>query len=313
MKKNKVLLPAHVRPERYRLMIHPNLSDFTFKGEETAYLKISKPTKDITFHSTEIKVEHASVKAGREKQIAHKIKYNEKDETVTFSFKKSVSGKVLLELKFTGIINDQMEGFYRSSYKLGDETRYMATTQFEATDARRAFPCIDEPASKAIFDITLIIPKGKTAISNTYPILVKEHEGEFQMVQFAPTPKMSTYLAAYIVGDFEFVERKTESGITVRVFATPGKKAQGEFAVETCVKMVNFYENYFDIKFPIPVLDLVAIPDFNSAAMENWGAITYRETALLIDIEHSSVTTKQRVAIVIAHELAHMWFGNLVT
>ncbi|MBI5139887.1 MAG: M1 family metallopeptidase [Candidatus Vogelbacteria bacterium] len=313
MKKNKVLLPAHVNPERYRLIIHPNLSDFTFKGEETAYLKVSKPTKDITFHSVEIKMEHAFVTAGKTKQVAHKIKYDEGNETVTFSFQKTVSGKVELNLKFTGIINDQMRGFYRSSYKLGEETIYMATTQFEATDARRAFPCIDEPASKAVFDITLIIPKGKTAISNTYPVAIKEHEGGYQMVQFAPTPKMSTYLAAYIVGDFEFVERKTESGIIVRVFSTSGKKSQGDFAVDTCVKMVNFYEKYFDIKFPIPVLDLVAIPDFNSGAMENWGAITYRETALLIDPDNSSAATKERVALVIAHELAHMWFGNLVT
>src|SRR3989344_3967776 len=189
----------------------------------------------------------------------------------------------------------------------------MATTQFESTDARRAFPCVDEPAAKAVFDVTLMVPDHCTAISNTIPTEVQEHESGYKIMRFAPTPKMSTYLLAFIVGEFEYVEGKTKEAVLVRVFTTPGKKKQAHFALEVTIKTLSFFNEYFAIPYPLPVLDLIAIPDFSSGAMENWGAITYREAALLVDPEHSSAHTKQWVALVIAHELAHQWFGNLVT
>ncbi|MDO8493387.1 MAG: M1 family aminopeptidase, partial [bacterium] len=162
-------------------------------------------------------------------------------------------------------------------------------------------------------DLTFLIPKTHTVVSNTHIENIKEHESGCKMVTFAPTPKMSTYLVAYIIGELEYLETKTKEGTVVRVFVTPGKKKQAEFALGTTAKMLSYYNDYFGIPYPMAVLDVIAVPDFAAGAMENWGAITYRETALLIDPEHSSAGAKQRVALVIAHELAHQWFGNLVT
>ncbi len=303
-----------MRPERYRLMIHPDIEKFTFRCEETIYLKIDKPSKEIVLHGVDLKVEDAVLIQGGEEYRPKKISYKPLEESVVFIFSKPLAkGDSEFNLKFTGEINDKMAGFYRSKYQIGNETKFMASTQFEATDARRAFFCVDEPASKAIFDLTFLIPKSHTVVSNTHVENIKEHESGYKLVSFAPTPKMSTYLVAYIIGELEYLETKTKEGTIVRVFVTPGKKAQAEFALDTTAKMLSYYNDYFGIAYPLAVLDVIAIPDFASLAMENWGAITYREIALLIDPEHSSAAAKQRVALVIAHELAHQWFGNLVT
>ncbi len=308
-----VRLPAHIKPERYALIMKPDLAGFVFEGEETISLKLDKSVREITLHAKELRISEVEYKA-RGKKYKGKVLYNSKAEAVTFNFPKALArGRGELFLKFQGILNDKMRGFYRSSYVHDGITKHMATTQFEATDARRAFPCFDEPAQKAIFDVTLMVPTGLTAISNTLESEILEHEGGFRTVKFASTPKMSTYLLAFIVGDFEFIESKTKDGVLVRVFVTPGKKHQAKFALDTAVRALEFYNNYFQIPYPLPVLDLIAIPDFSHGAMENWGAVTYRESALLVDPEHSSAANKQWVALVIAHELAHQWFGNLVT
>ena len=310
MKKN-VRLPAHVKPERYEIFLKPDLIGFSFEGEETIELVLSKPTKEITLHSAEIDIQSAEWVHSGQENWAGKISYNKKAETATLAFPKSLkSGKGELKITFKGILNDKMRGFYRSKY--GDE-KHLATTQFESTDARRAFPSFDEPSQKAIFDVTLMIPGHTTAISNTIESSVKEHESGLKIVKFAPTPKMSTYLLAFIVGEFESIEAPLRSNTMVRVFTTPGKKDQAKFALDVAVKCMKFYEEYFDIDYPLPVLDMIAIPDFAAGAMENWGAVTYRESTLLIDEEKSSSANKQWVAMVIAHELAHQWFGNLVT
>ena len=309
-----VRLPKYIKPEKYELTIKPDLDGFTFEGEEVIHLNIEKSTKEITLHSKDLKISAVEFR-GKSLEVRSKsIKYNQKNETATFVFNKTIpKGKGELCLKFTGVLNDKMRGFYRARYNHNGKEAHMATAQFEATDARMAFPCFDEPAHKAIFDVTMIVPKNLTAISNTIETSVAEHSSGYKVVKFASSPKMSTYLLAFIVGNFESIESKTKDGVLVRVFTTPGKKHQAKFALDTAIKCLEFYNNYFDIPYPLPVLDLIAIPDFSHGAMENWGAVTYRESALLVDPEHSSASNKQWVALVIAHELAHQWFGNLVT
>ncbi len=306
-------LPNHISPISYKLTIKPDLESFTFSGNEIIKINTTKEINKITLHSKDIDVETASIGSKNNKQFSSKITYDEKNETVTLYFKNKIKGKSEISLVFKGIINENLRGFYRSKYILDGQEKYLATTQFESTDARRAFPCFDEPEHKAIFEVSLIIADKHTAISNTLPVTTVEHSAGYKVVSFAPSPRMSTYLLAFIIGDFEYLEGKTKDDIQVRVFTTFGKKYQAKFALEVAIKSLEFYNEYFDIPYPLPTLDLIAIPDFGSAAMENWGAVTFRETAILVDKENTSQSTKQWVAIVIAHELAHQWFGNLVT
>ena len=308
-----VRLSKDVHATRYNIRLKPDLDTFIFTGEEDISLEIRKSARSITLHAADLDIQKAELRIGP-KILTPTISYNEHAETATFSFKERVpKGKGKLTLIFAGILNDTMRGFYRSRYEYMGTTHHLAVTQFESTDARRAFPCFDEPSHKSIFDVTLIVPQDRTAISNTIETEITEHQGGYKAIRFAPSPKMSSYLVAFIVGHFEHIEKKTERGVTVRVFTTPGKKHQSEFALEVAVKCIEFYEKYFGIKYPLPLMDLIAIPDFAVGAMENWGAVTYRETTVLVDPVHSSTMTKQRVALVIAHELAHQWFGNLVT
>ncbi|MFA5999683.1 MAG: M1 family metallopeptidase [Candidatus Paceibacterota bacterium] len=309
MPNKSVRLTKNVIPKTYHIELKPDLENFTFSGIETIKLSIRKPTKVITLHSKEIEID--TVRIG---DAFGKISYNSRAQTASFTFLKTIpKGETKLVLVFKGILNDKMRGFYRSKYEINKKEYHMATTQFEATDARRAFPCFDEPAHKAVFHVSLVVPKGKTAISNTLPVSVQEHEMGYDVVNFAPTPKMSTYLLAFIVGDFEYLEKKSKRGVIVRVYTIPGKKHQAKFALDTTVRVLDFYEQYFDIPYPLNTLDMIAIPDFSSLAMENWGAVTFREIGLLVDEKNTSLVSKERVAEVIAHELAHQWFGNLVT
>ncbi|MES2088233.1 MAG: M1 family metallopeptidase [Patescibacteria group bacterium] len=311
--KKSVRLSADIAPKRYAIKLKPDLEKFIFEGEEVITIIVGKATQTLTLHSKELDIEVAEVTHGKDKNFAGKISYNEKAETVTLTFPELIpKGQAKLKLVFRGVLNDKLRGFYRSQYEVAGTKRHMATTQFESTDARRAFPCFDEPAHKAIFDVTLLVPTHTVAISNTLPISEEERDGLREVI-FAPTPKMSTYLLAFIIGEFEHIETKTKEGTLVRVFVTPGKKHQAEFALECAAKTLSFYNQYFDIPYPLPVLDMIAIPDFSAGAMENWGAITYRESALLVDPKNTSAASKQWVALVIAHEIAHQWFGNLVT
>ncbi len=324
-KKKSIYLPSHIKPIKYDLLLKPDLDAFIFTGKETIEIQIDKKyegkLKKIIIHSKDIDIETVKIVYKKnnknETQFSERITYNIENETATFYFKNSIpSDKCKLYIVFSGIINNSLRGFYRSQYKINGKTKYLATTQFEATDARRAFPCFDEPKHKAVFNVKLIIPGTHTAISNTLPIQIKKHKFGYKIIKFAPTPKMSTYLLAFIIGDFEWIEKKIKlSGkdVSVRIFTTKGKIHQAKFALDIAIKSIKFYNKYFDISYPLPTLDLIAIPDFESGAMENWGAVTFRETALLIDEENSSLSSRQWVAIVIAHELAHQWFGNLVT
>lgn len=311
--KKSFRLTSDIVPKQYTIVIEPDLEAHIFSGKEEIILNIKKETKAITLHSKELLVSNVFLKQGG-KQHKGKVTYNKKDETITCTFLSLIKkGKATLELSFTGILNNSMRGFYKSQYIVDGKEKTMATTQFEATDARRCIPCFDEPAQKASFKVSLIVPEGKHAISNMLPVSTDIHREGYNIVSFEETPIMSTYLLAFLVGDFEYLEKTTKNGVHVRIITTPGKKDQGHFALDVAIRCLDFYEKYFGIKYPLNTLDMIAVPDFESGAMENWGAITYRETALLIDEDHSSLSNKQGVAIVICHELAHQWFGNLVT
>jgi len=305
-------LSPHVRPERYRIHIEPDIPGGTFVGTAHIDLLIAKPTREIHFHANELVVHGAELESS-ENLKPHTIGYDIERESVVLHFEQPVSGAHTLALDYAGKINEHLVGFYRSTYTVKGETRHLATTQFEATDARRAFPCIDEPSHKATYELSFTVEKQHTVISNTHETAMTELENGKRHIQFAPTPKMSSYLAAFVVGEFEHLEGRSKRGVRVRVNTTPGKKHQGAYALDVTLRILDFYETYFGVPYPLDTLDLIAIPDFSSAAMENWGAITFREPALLVDSKNSSSAIKQRVVEVIAHELAHMWFGNLVT
>ena len=315
-KSNAVNLPTDVRPVEYRLKLEPDLSSFTFKGEESVDIEVLSPTSRIVLNCVEIDVQSCRLtRRGGVELAAIDTEYDATEETVAFSFGPEIEpGTAELHVEFTGELNDKLRGFYRSQYADVDgEVRYLATTQLEATDARRAFPCWDEPGLKAAFEITLVVPSELAAVSNMPVVSEEEVRSGTKEVKFEKTPMVSTYLLAFIVGDIEPIEQRDAGGTVHRVWTTSGKTEQGKFALETSVRLLDFLNGYFGIPYPLPKLDHLAIPDFAAGAMENWGAITYRETALLVDPEHSSASTRQRVATVVAHEMAHMWFGDLVT
>ena len=312
------VLPGAVRPSKYTIKLEPDLDQFTFRGEENIAIEVVEATSEIVLNAIELQVATATLYKDGATIKATDIRLDTSQETVTLDFGQPVTlGKGELALTFTGILNDKLHGFYRSQYvgPEGDQ-RYLASTQFEATDARRAFPCWDEPAHKAIFEVTLVVPSGLKAISNTPVVAEAQPRSGITEVRFAETPVMSTYLLAFIVGDLTSIESQyqgTDGSTRVAVWTTRGKEEQGRFALDTSVKLLRFFNEYFGIPYPLEKLDHIALPDFAAGAMENWGAITYRETALLVDEANSSAGTRQRVAEVVAHEMAHMWFGDLVT
>ena len=310
-----VVLPANVKPNKYRLTLQPDLNTFTFKGEQTVDIEIVEPTARIVLNAAELEITGVALRRNGSGTSTHAVSLDADTETVTLDFGRTLSpGRAQLEMEFTGILNDRLVGFYRSEYQDSEgQTRHLATTQFEATDARRAFPCWDEPAQKAVFDVTLIFDDAYQAVSNTPIVEEGSPAPGLRSVRFGETPIMSTYLLAFVVGDLVSVEADAADGTRVGIWTTRGKENQAGFALDTSVKLLGYFNEYFGIPYPLPKLDHIAIPDFAAGAMENWGAVTYRETALLVDPDNSSAGTRQRVAEVVAHEMAHMWFGDLVT
>ncbi len=310
-----VLLPTTVLPVKYTLKLQPDLDQFTFNGEESVDINVVESTSEIVVNAIDLKISSATVHAGGSASAASGITYDEDRQMVTFSFDQPLPvGEARLDVEFTGELNDRLHGFYRSEYTTPEgEQRYLAATQFEATDARRAFACWDEPAHKAVFDVTLVIPSNLVAISNCPVVEEVQLDGGLKSLRFGETPIMSTYLLAFLVGDLVGIHEQANEKTTVGVWTTRGKEDQGRFALDTSVKLLSYFNDYFGIPYPLEKLDHIAIPDFAAGAMENWGAITYRETALLVDEANSSAGTRQRVAEVVAHEMAHMWFGDLVT
>ncbi|GAC1438983.1 MAG: M1 family metallopeptidase [Terriglobales bacterium] len=303
-------LPDNVVPESYELLFTPDLNRATFAGDENISVRVLKPTSQIVLNSVEITFDSATVSSGGATQSA-KVSLDTEKQRATLGVDKAIpAGEATIHIKYAGILNSEMRGFYLGK---DDQGRKYAATQFEPTDARRAFPSFDEPNYKATFDISVVADKSLAAISNSKISSEKDGPGSNQRtVHFATTPKMSSYLAALIVGNFEYVEG-TADGIPIRVYATPGKKELTRFALESAENIVKYYDHYFGIKYPYGKLDLIGLPDFSAGAMENTGCITYREKVLLLDSEHASVKVRKEVASVIAHEMAHQWFGDLVT
>jgi tricorn protease interacting factor F2/3 len=297
-------------PLNYKLIFEPDLKKFTFDGLESVSINCKKSVNIITMNCAELKIKSCIVKSGK-KIIKSTPKINEKTEELQIKLGEKIRGLCTVDLEFKGILNDRLLGFYRSKYQQNGKTKYLATTQFEAADARRAFPCWDEPEAKATFEISIIADNKFTAISNM-PIKTKKKIGNKITYNFQKTPLVSTYLIYLGVGEFEYLTGKAGK-IQIRVVTTKGNTSKGKFSLELGKKLLTSYEKYFGIKFPLPKLDLIAVPDFAAGAMENWGAITFRETILLYDPKTSSTRTKQFIAEVISHEIAHMWFGNLVT
>ena len=307
-------LPRQVLPLRYDLRLEPDLKAATFAGRETITVAVSRPTKTIILNAVELQITSASIDNG--KGLSHRavIRLDEPAERCRLTFPSVIpTGKWLLSLSFRGRLNDKLRGFYRSTYKdASGVTQVMAATQFEATDARRAFPCWDEPDCKAVFATTLVIDPALTAVSNTR-IVSERSEGGKKVLQFADTMTMSTYLVAFIVGRLEATAPTMVGKAPLRLWCVPGKKHLAKFGQEIASFSLKFFEDYYGLPYPGDKLDLLAIPDFASGAMENLGAITFRENALLVDPHAATHAELERIADVVAHENAHMWFGDLVT
>lgn len=307
-------LPRHVVPIRYDLRLEPDLTTARFAGQATITLTIHQPTSEIILNAIELEIASAQIEGVNGPARQATITFDEALQRCHLTFtERLLTGTWKLTMAFRGMLNDKLRGFYRSTYK--DErgvTHSMAATQFEATDARRAFPCWDEPDFKAVFATTLVINPVLTAVSNTL-ISSEKHEGGKKVVRFADTIKMSTYLVAFIVGRIESTEPVMVGNTPLRLWAIPGKKHLTRCGQDIAAASLSFFESYYGIPYPGDKLDLLAIPDFASGAMENLGAITYRETALLVDQQSATHGELERVADVVAHENAHMWFGDLVT
>jgi aminopeptidase N len=305
-------LPKEVVPTEYAIRLVPNMDNFTFAGSETVKLNVRSPVYQLVLNALELRIEAASVD-GKELPLSE-IKTDTEEELLTLTLPSGLAaGDHALMLRFTGKINQQGQGlFYMRYQEHGSGARkVMLGTQFEATDARRFFPCWDEPAFRARFQLTVVVPENWLAVSNM-PIESEQKIAGGKEVRFAPTPLMSSYLNVFVAGELDFIE--SQVGPTqVRVIATKGKAELGRYALKVSAEILKYYNDYFGVPYPLPKLDQIAIPGGFGGAMENWGGITYYESVLLFDPKNSSAQTKQDICEVIAHEMAHMWFGDLVT
>ena len=305
-------LPKEVLPVEYSVRIVPNIDKFAFTGTERVKLSVRSPVRQLVLNSLELKITHASLDGKVLPKSA--IKTDKKNELLILAFRSEfAAGDHTLALSFTGKINQQGQGlFYMPYQEQGSGTKkIMLGTQFEATDARRFFPCWDEPVFRARFQLTTVVPEDWHAVSNM-PIEYEKKTAGGKEVRFAATPPMSSYLNVLVAGELDLIESR--SGPTqLRVIATKGKAEMGRYALEATAQILNYYNNYFGVAYPLPKLDQIAVPGGFGGAMENWGGITYYESALLFDPKNSSAETKQNIYEVLAHEMAHQWFGDLVT
>jgi puromycin-sensitive aminopeptidase len=307
-------LPRTIEPERYRIEIEPDVASATFSGTVGIDAIVHETADEIVLNAAELAISDVEVVTADGNTVGCTVSFDDELEQVTFRPPAALPpGPCTISCRFTGTLNDKLRGFYRSTYTGPDgETQTMATTQFESVDARRSFPCFDEPDRKAVFEITLIVDPDVDAISNSPVVGIDEVDGK-KRIHFSPTMKMSTYLVAFVVGKLETSETVDVDGVPLRVVATAGKLPLAGFALEVGAFALRFFTEYFNIPYPGEKVDLVAIPDFAAGAMENLGCITFRDTALLVDKSEAARAELERVADVISHELAHMWFGDLVT
>uniref|UniRef100_A0A1A8D4I3 Aminopeptidase n=1 Tax=Nothobranchius kadleci TaxID=1051664 RepID=A0A1A8D4I3_NOTKA len=312
---DQMRLPQTISPLHYDLTIHPNLTTQDFTGVVRISLDVHEDTSAVILHAKQMEISNVLLLAPEGARPLKVLEYPGFHQLALMSDSVLTKGrKYEVQLEFAANLSDSFHGFYKSSYRTSSgEVRTLASTQFEATFARGAFPCFDEPAFKANFTVQIIREPRHIAISNMPKVKTVVLPGDLLEDHFDTTVKMSTYLVAYIVSDFLSVSRTTQHGVKISIYAVPEKINQTAFALDAAVKLLDFYDDYFDIPYPLPKQDLAAIPDFQSGAMENWGLTTYRETGLLFDPDKSSASDKLSITKVIAHELAHQWFGNLVT
>ena len=299
-----------VAPKNYRIHIIPDLTNFTFAGNVTLLVDAPTTIEALRLNILDLAILSCAVEQNDAFDECAFETDTDKEE-LKILLPQKMGAAIRIKIRYAGQINDKMAGFYRSQYTHWGKTRYIAVTQFEESDARRAFPCMDHPAKKATFDIIMDIDQDRVAISNGAIAQETPLDNGKKRVTFEQTPKMSTYLLFFGVGEFEFTQDAGDP--RVRVATLPGMKPYAKFALEFGRKALAFSENYCGIPYPLPKMDLIAIPDFAFGAMENWGAITFRENLLLHYPEITSKSGEERICEVIAHEIAHQWFGNLVT
>ncbi|KAI6226405.1 Aminopeptidase [Aphelenchoides fujianensis] len=308
-------LPTFARPAHYWLALEPCLKTFRFNGKEVIDVEVLEPTRFLKLHADEIEIKQAALKFLDGKEWSNlNVKLDKRWKTLTVELPAALPPQsVKLCLDFVGEHNETMAGFYRSSYKnAAGETRTIVSTQFESESARKAFPCWDEPVYKARFDIELTVDPALTALSNTNVIAETKTADGRKQLKYATTPLMSSYLVAFAVGDFEYLETTSKAGVLMRVYTMPGKKAEGAYALEVATRVLDYFNEWFDNAYPLPKCDLIAIPNFAMGAMENWGLVTFREVLVLMN-EQTSHAVRRQASITIAHELAHFWFGDLTT
>ncbi|MGA2036785.1 MAG: M1 family metallopeptidase [Acidimicrobiales bacterium] len=308
-------LPYTIEPHRYDLRLAPDLEAATFSGEVHITATAHESLSEILLNAAELTVVTAVVSGADGRAAPAVVKLDADQERLALALPEPLAaGPLEITIAFSGVLNDQLHGFYRSTFNNAEGvTRTIATTQFEATDARRAFPCFDEPDRKAVFSVTLDVPAGLSAFSNGPVVDTSSLANGARRVRFADTISMSSYLVAFVVGPLVATAPVDVDDVEVRVVHVPGKEALTGFALEAAAHALEFFTEWFGLSYPAQKLDLLAIPDFAFGAMENLGCVTFREAVLLVDPARASRLELERVADVVSHEIAHMWFGDLVT
>ncbi|MBV9659059.1 MAG: M1 family metallopeptidase [Verrucomicrobia bacterium] len=309
-------LPKDVVPRAYAIRVAPDLEKLTCEGSETIDLEVLRPTRRLVLNAANMEVTLASLAGvpGRAKPLELPPELNAKAETLSFALPQELpAGKYQLALSFRYKLGQQAQGLYYERYDTpSGQKKTLLATQMEPADARRMFPCWDEPVFRATFQLNATLPANFKAVSNLPVTRETPGANGAKEVVFAPSPPMASYLVALIAGDLEEVKGEAE-GVQLRVLTTEGKRDSARYALESTKRILAYYNDYFGLKYPLPKLDEVAVPGGFGGAMENWGCIVYNETALLFDPQRSPAATKERVLAVIAHEMAHQWFGDLVT